>query len=245
MRVATLLLALLATAPVFAAEPTPFVAVYDVLRDGDRIGETTSTLARDADNRWTLTSETRGTAGLARLLGLDVSEKSMFDWRDGAPAALTYDYRQDATLKHKRRSIAFDRERAEAQVDDNGDTYSYAIPPEAMDRHCITLALAAALARGERDPLLSVAVKDRIERQQFHVADEEDIVVPAGSYRASRVERVDSPGKIRSWYSADRPGVPVRIEQKQGDGALIVLELSHLDMGGAGAAVNHEAAADD
>ena len=39
-----------------------------------------------------------GTGGMAKLLGLDVREDSVFGLRDGKLQGLRYDYRQDAAL---------------------------------------------------------------------------------------------------------------------------------------------------
>ncbi len=219
--------ALLATASIASAyaEPRPFSVTYAVSRDGKVIGESTVQLVAAGDGEWTLATETRGTAGMARMLGLDVREESRFRWNSGKPESLSYDYRQDATLKHKQRHADFDWRAGQAQVRDGDKSYSFAIAPGTMDRHNVSLAIGDALASGQHEVQLAVAVKDHVEQQQYRVAGEEELTVPAGHYRTLKVERTDAPGKIRSWYAVDQTPVPVRLEQAQGDGSLIVLEL--------------------
>jgi hypothetical protein len=206
-----------------AANLHPMSATYNVLRDGKAVGDAIYTLQSNSDGTWTLRSETHGTAGMARLAGLDVREESTFRWQDGRIDGVSYDYRQDAAFKHKSRRIDFDGRAA--HVSEGKDHFDYPVQPGTMDRSSVALALGQTLADGKREATLPVAVRDRVEQQHFVVAGEETITVPAGSFKAARFERTDQPGKARSWYATNVTTLPVRVEQKQGDGSMIVLEL--------------------
>lgn len=206
-----------------AASLHPMSATYSVVRDGKAVGDATYTLASNPDGTWTLRSETHGTAGMARLAGLDVREESTFRWQDGRIEGISYDYRQDATFKHKSRRIDFDGR--EAHVSEGKEHFDYPVPQGAMDRSSVALALGQTLAAGKRETTLPVAVRDHVEQQHFVVAGEETISVPAGSFKAARFERVDVPGKARSWYAPNVTTLPLRVEQTQNDGSVIVLEL--------------------
>src|SRR3954468_16232641 len=70
----------------------PTHAVYAVQRDGKTIGDASYTLTTDGDGRWILESVTKGSAGMAKLVGLDVREQSTFRWIHGAAQGLRYDY---------------------------------------------------------------------------------------------------------------------------------------------------------
>ncbi len=210
-----------------AAELKPMNAVYTVERDGKAVGDATYTLAANSDGSWTLRSITKGTSGMARMVGLDVREESTFRWQNGAIQGLHYDYRQDAAIKHKQRQIDFDWSSNQAHVRDNKDTFDFAIPTGAMDRSSVALVLGEALAAGKRDVVLPVVVKDRVEQQHFVAQPEETIQVPAGSFRAVRFERTDVSGKARSWYATSVTALPLRVEQTQGDGSVVVLELKN------------------
>ena len=207
------------------AAPTPFTAVYAVSRDGKVIGESKVTLADKGKGDWTLTTETHGTAGMARMLGLDVREESQFRWKDGMPEGLHYDYRQDAAIKHKQRHTDFDWSAGQARVKDNDKDFDYPVQAGTVDRHLVSLSIGEALAAGKKEAQIAVAVKDHVEQQQYRNDAEEEVKVPAGSYKTVRVERIDSPGKIRSWYTPGKLPVPVKMEQTQGDKSVIVLEL--------------------
>lgn len=219
-----------AAAPLPAPEPAvslkPFVATYDVRRGGKVIGETTMTLSRSGDRDWTLVTATRGTAGMARLLGLDVREESQFT-QSGANRlqSLHYTYRQDATLKSRQREASFDWNANEARVTDKDEVFRYALQPGTLDRHVAIIALAQA--QNEAEITLPVAAKDAVERHQFVRRETRALRLAAGEFQATRFERVDKPGKGSSWYAAGQLA-PLQVEQVQKDGNNIVMELKAL-----------------
>ena len=221
------LILLLATPAAFAnsLDLKPTRAVYAVQRDGKTIGDASYTLAANGDGSWTLESVTKGSAGMAKLVGLDVHEQSTFRWDHGKAEGLHYDYKQDAAIKHKQRSIEFDWRAHEARVRDNGKDFNYAIEPNTIDRSTVAVALGVALANGAHEASLNVAQKDHLEQQRFEAEGEENITVPAGNFKAVRMERTDVRGKARSWYAPNVTTLPLRVEQVQGDGSTIVMEL--------------------
>ena len=205
------------------ATPKPEQATYTVTRDGKTIGTASYSLAANADGTWTLHSETRGTGGMAKLLGLDVREDSTFALRDGALQGLRYNYSQDATIKSKRRTIDFDANAGQIRVRDNGKDFRYALVDGAIDRSAVAIALGLALADGATSATLPVAVRDRVEMQQYVVQGKTSITLPAGKFDATEIDRTDAPGKVmKSWYAQGL--LPIRVEQPQHDGKAIVLE---------------------
>jgi hypothetical protein len=220
-----LLSILLGASGVHAAGLKPMNAVYAVTRDGEAIGESNFTLKRNADGTWTLTSETRGTSGKARLLGVDVREEAVFRWNDGKPQSLVYDYRQNSIIKNRTRHIEFDADARQAHAQENKDRFTYATPPGTTDRGTLQLLLAAAVVDGAHDIRVPVAIRDRVEQQHYAVTRNEAIQVPAGSFNATRVERTDNPGKAINWYAPAMGMLPIKVRQISGDGSIVVLEL--------------------
>ncbi|MBS0569343.1 MAG: DUF3108 domain-containing protein [Proteobacteria bacterium] len=204
----------------------PERASYVVSRDGKAIGTAAYSLAANPDGTWTLRSETRGTGGMAKLLGLDVREESVFALRDGKLQGLRYDYTQDAAIKHKRRHIDFDWHAQQVHVRDNGKDFRFAAQAGAIDRSTLAVALGLALADGTKTATLPVAVRDRVERQQYAATTTASLALPAGTFTATEIDRIDKPGKARSWYEAGASVLPVRVEQIQHDGSTLVLELA-------------------
>jgi len=201
----------------------PFVATYDVKRGGKVIGEATMTLSENGNQRWTLITETRGTAGMARLLGLDVREESQFIV-DGQSSlqSTNYSYKQDATLKSKQRRIEFDWQANEARVTDKDELFRYPLQAGSIDRQVVVVALG----RGQQQDEVTVAVaaKEGIENQRFERRETRSLSLPAGRYDATHLERTDKPNKGSSWYTPSLLA-PLQIEQLQKDGNNIVMEL--------------------
>ncbi|WP_257385769.1 DUF3108 domain-containing protein [Tahibacter caeni] len=239
MRLAVLLG--LAALPLFAAaesnsgaghEPAyaplkPFSATYDVQRGGKTIGEATMTLKSDGGDNWTLVTQTRGTAGMARLLGLDVREESRFAANGQQPLQSTaYSYQQEATLKSRQRRIEFDWSAREARVTDKDELFRYALQPYSIDRHAIVVALGRA--QGLEQNTLHIASKDAVEDQRYERRETQPLELPAGRFDATRYERTDKPGKGSSWYTPNLLA-PLQVEQAQKDGANIVMRLRRIE----------------
>jgi len=205
----------------------PFVATYDVQRGGKTIGEATMTLKADGGDNWTLITQTRGTAGMAKLFGLDVKEESHFTAAGQRPLQSTaYSYQQEATLKSKQRRIEFDWTAKEARVTDKDELFRYPLQPYSIDRHAVVVALGRAQSLEQNT--LQIASKDAVESQRYERRETQPLELPAGRFDATRYERADKPGKGSSWYTPEQLA-PLQIEQTQKDGASIVMRLRRID----------------
>lgn len=197
-----------------ARAPVPaFTAHYRLLQNGSAIGTATLTLAPGANGTWTLTTESKGSAGLAALLGANVRETSTFRWMGNLPQCETYDYQMDTSIKQRSRDLRCDWQRRTITVDDKG-THTFAAAPGTLERHTIALALAAGMASGETSFTLPVAVQDRVEEQRYRDQGQQDVTVPAGTFDAVRVARADGSQGIEAWFASPKVPMPVKIEQR-------------------------------
>jgi hypothetical protein len=207
-----------------AAPPVPaFTAEYQLLRDGSPIGTATLTLSRDSGDEWMFTTVSKGTAGLASLLGAGTRETSVFRWVDDRPQCESYDYTLTTALKQQHRSVRCDWSRHAIEVDDKG-RHSFATQPGVVERHTVPLALAAELAAGKTEFSLPVAVRDRVEMQQYTAHGEQAVTVPAGTFDATRVSRGDGGEGFEAWFAPAKLPVPVKIDQTGKDGFSLELE---------------------
>ncbi|HET8899583.1 MAG TPA: DUF3108 domain-containing protein [Rhodanobacteraceae bacterium] len=210
-RLPALLAALaLITLPALAADPAPFQASYQVLRGSKTIGEADMRLQRHGAD-WRFTTRTQATGGIAGLLGLDIRETTDFRWQQDQPELLRYDYQLASGLTQRTRVLTVDWKAGRVQVDDSRKGRAeYASTHGLTERHLLTLSLAQALARGQRDFALPLAVQDRIERQAFTATQSESITVPIGTTAALRVQRPDKDNFV-AWYAPERYPVPVKL----------------------------------
>lgn len=209
----------------------PFSAQYEVLRNGKELGQATLALRDDGNGTWEFSSETRGTKGMASMLGVDVTEKSTFRWNGGQPESLSYRYAQHAAIKSKERGIDFDWKARQARVHDGNAETTAALHGTAMDRNVVTIALMAALKGGAQDATVPVVDKDRVAEQHYRVAGNEGMSLRSGPVDAVKVARVrdDNPRKQTTiWFAPRLSWLPVQIEQVD-KGDTVTLRFVHGD----------------
>ncbi len=221
--VADLVLARATSAAFAATPPQPFTATYQVLREGEAIGQATIQLKAVGNGQYEYSNDVKGTSGLAAMLGASSSETTRFRWTGGVPETLTYDYKMETAIKQKQRHLQADWSTHQVSVTDNGKHFSYATAPGMVDRNTLPLALGLALQDNKRSVTLPVGVKQQIESQQFQVKGKETVKVPAGSFQAERVERTDSDKSFDAWYAPRKYPVPVKLAQS--DGGNLTLQL--------------------
>lgn len=226
-----LLFALALAAPAAFAQPAPYTAEYEVLRNGKALGHGTVTLSEEGDT-WLLTSVTRGTEGLAGIAGVEIVEKSILQWREGRPETLDYQYRQQAAWKKRERSVRVDIEHGRVTSRDKDRVHEFVYEPFVLDRQVVALAMANDLAQGKRGELTYTVVdRDQFGAQKYRVAAEETVETPGGPQRALRVERVreGEPARVTvTWLGIDTGFVPVRIVQRESDGESFEMRLVSL-----------------
>ena len=212
-----------------AADPLrPFHADYQVLRNGKEAGRATLDLRPIANGEWEFDTQTKGTAGMAAMLGIDISERSTFRWDGNRPQCLHYAYEQKGGLKSRSLGVDCDWKNATATTTDKGKTATAALGDTAMDRHLVTLALMADLKAGATELDYRVVDKDRVNQQRYVQAASEPLVLPAGNVKAVKVSRTSDDGKRRttSWFAPLRGWLPVQIEQVDNHGETVTLQLT-------------------
>lgn len=197
-----------------ASPPVPaFTAHYRLLQNGSPIGSATLTLRQGSDGQWTFTTDSRGTSGLASLLGASTREISVFHWVGNLPQCNHYDYTLSTALKQQHRTVRCDWTHHVITVDDKG-THAFTAEPGTLERHTVPLALAAGLASGQRSFTLPVAVRDRIEVQHYAAHGKQAVTVPAGTFDATPVSRADGGEGLEAWFAPGEVPVPVKIDQR-------------------------------
>ncbi|MFN7521265.1 MAG: DUF3108 domain-containing protein [Lysobacteraceae bacterium] len=202
------------------AAPVPaFSERYEVRRNGDRLGE--ATLSLEVDERGgRLAQRTEGTAGLARILGVRIDERSTFAWRpDGRPETREYAYDQSTSVNQRRRGARVDAGTGTIRLTDKGEVQDVPYVDGVVDRQLLTLALMQAVAAGRRGELVFRVVGRRaVEDQTWRIGAEGE--VPGGG-RGVRIERIRQTADGRRtvlWLDPRAPHVPLRIEQHEDDG---------------------------
>lgn len=225
------LLALLPTLAL-AALPAPYTARYEVLRNGERMGEATVALKALGNGRAEFKSSTIGSEGLAALTAATIAERSVLRWHEGAPETVSWDYRQKVAWKTRERSLEVDAGTRRIVVRDKDKQWSPPYQPGVLDRNAVTVALMQDLAAGRGGDLrYLVPDKDELETWVFRVGASERIQTALGTQRVLRVERIRESANGRSttlWLAQDRAFIPLRILQKEPSGDTIDMRITSL-----------------
>ena len=218
--------------PGSAAAPAtlaPYVAEYEVLRDGAEAGRAIVTLKAEPPQTWRLHSQTRGTHGLAGLAGLRIEETSVFQITPEGLACVSYQYRQTG-LRTRERSVACGSGEDGIVSRDHKGEYRFPAAAGILDRQIVSLALARDLGNGKGEALsYAVVDRERLEPQRYRIAGTEHVAVPAGTFEATRVERVreDDERSTTTWFGVAE-GIPLRVLQSERDGEGFEMRLVSL-----------------
>jgi hypothetical protein len=230
---ALLTLFLAAVLPLAAtAAPRPYTARYEVLRNGERLGEATVRFAALANGRYDFSSHTRGSGGLAAVLGVTIDERSILRWHEGRPETVAYSLEQKIGWKEKQRSLKVDAGSGRVTSTDKGQEIALAYQPGVLDRHAVSIALMQDLAGGATGDLsYTVAERRAIGTQRFRRGGTDRVDTPMGAQDAVRMDRVRESGDGRTtqfWMAAAHGYVPVRMLQKEPDGESIEMRILSL-----------------
>jgi hypothetical protein len=214
----------LATGTALAAAPQPFTAHYQVLSDGQPLGDATIKLSAVGNGEYSYSSSSNGTGGMAAIIAASSKETTRFRWQNDMPATLSYDYKMQSSFKSKQRHMSVDPVSGKVTVDEGKGPGSYAGVPGMADRNSLPLAIGLALASGKQAVTVPVGVRQGVEQQQYKVTGSESVQVPAGKFNAEKVARSDDgSNRFDAWYVPQKYPVPVKITQA--DGGDLTLQL--------------------
>lgn len=232
MLISTLLLVSLTA---IGAEPPPsFEADYEFYRNDKLIGESTISLSVD-DTQWAMRSDTEGTKGVARFLGVKEWSLSEGGWLDGAPRPGTFEQEVKVAFKTIATSADFDWEAGQVvSIHKDGETILQTVPG-LLDPVSVGLRVRAGLSGGEQEWRLPMVDEDEIEVQHFRVAETASLDTALGCLETHRVDKIRGPQSKRytqTWYADDLGFVPVYIAHGKTDGDHLESRIVSLTLDG-------------
>lgn len=217
-----------------AEPPVPFEATLELLRNGKLIGESRFSLSV-TDGDWVMRSESRGTRGLAKFLGVEESSESRGGWEDGAPRPESFRQTVEVSFKTIETTADFDWDAGTVRsVHEDGEN-TFPLEPGLLDPVSVGLAVRAGLTMGEREWRLPMVDEDEIEEQHFRAAGAEAIETPLGCLQTERVDKIRGPQSTRytqTWYARDLAWVPVQVAHGKTDGDRMESRLKSLIIDG-------------
>ncbi|MDQ3228548.1 MAG: DUF3108 domain-containing protein [Pseudomonadota bacterium] len=214
---------MLAANVVHAAALEPFVASYQVYRNGKPVGDATMQVVKQvAGNgggaRWRIDLGIRGTRGLAGLAGINIEQSTLFDVEGTQYRPLSQSTVRRALFGGKKNVGVYDWNANTARWQgDVKETRRGAIPLQAGDMSGLLINLAIIRDAQPGKALHYRFVDDgRLREHDYVVAHApESMVVDELSYNAMRVNRVQSGAEETILWVASGVPTPIRILQRE------------------------------
>jgi len=203
----------------------------ELFRNGKLAGETTFTFA-SANGEWRMQSQTRGTKGLAGVMGVEENSFSRGDWNDDLPRPLAFE-RNVKAIKTFRWAANFDwvHDVVHSIYPDGESTI--ALEPGVVDESTLGMVIRVGLERGEDEWFLQALDEDEIEQEHFKARPAERIQTVLGClavYPVEKIRRATSTRYTRTYYARDHHFVPVMIEHGKTDGDHLESRLKSLEI---------------
>ena len=222
------------------ADPAPLQphrAEYLLTRDGLPIATMVMELKLSEDGRrYHYHARTRPHKALA-LVGkaLEISPGAQVDETSGG--SIPKDRFRPDRYHHNRKNgsgreltISFDWKRGRANMESTNKPWSMEVPPDALDKLVVLLALRQDLARGAKDITYPVADGGKLKSYRYAVTEQDRITTGAGSWDSMEVSRSKQggPTDYRLWLAPDLANLPILIERDE-KGVLFSMELTEIE----------------
>jgi hypothetical protein len=217
---------------VAAANLEPFQARYDVYRNGDLIGEMEVELTLQGD-RWSLSSQSGGTHGLALILGARDSEYAEGKLGKGRIRPDRYSRHTKIAGVDERWKAEFDWEAGLVNIVNDQNDIQLELGGGALDPLSLGLELRRRLGQDEPNLVFRLVSGDKLKKQQFRLLESETLETSLGCLETRRVERVRSNNRryTRLWHAPHLDFISVRLEHGKTGGNHMELRISELKLG--------------
>jgi len=175
----------------------------------------------------------------ATVLGQPIAtlaQRSEFHYVDEAMKTDLYTYKLSG-IKSDRRRMTFDWDAGIVESTADDETWELALQAQTFDPLSHQLALRQQLLAGnDTDFEYAVVDGDEIEQQRYELLGEEILETPLGKLNTLKFERVRAAGSSRAtiiWLAKDWNYLIARIEQVNGSGLAVTVDLEEAEIGGA------------
>lgn len=195
----------------------------------------TRSLERGADGSFRLSNFLEATLAGQSLASLQQSSEFTLQADRLVPRSYSYQLSGVSRASH---AIAYNWDAAVAISSEDGESWRLPLHEGVMDQLSLQAALSLALMLdGETRDSLSYDIVDgdEIDRHEYRLVGEERLTTPLGELNTLKLERVRAASDERVteiWLAVDWEFLLARLEQVDGSGLQIVLELREAELGG-------------
>jgi len=231
LRVSIMLFALGAVSSL-QAEWQPFHASYDVYRNGKLSGTLDVTFELDGDH-WTMSSEGRGTHGMARFLRVQDNEYAQGELVDGRFRPQQYSHQTRVAGVDDAWTAEFDWPAGKVNIARGRKNIELEMGPQTLDSLSLKLEIQRRIRDQEPDLQFMLAGKDKIKEETFQVGRPERLGTKLGCLPTILVERINlgSTRYSRTWHASQLEFIMARLELGKSNGDDIEMQITALELG--------------
>ena len=196
----------------------PFVARYQVFKEGRMLGDATMQVVRNDAQRWRVDLGLQGTRGLIGLAGLHAEQSTVFDLAGAQYRPLAQSTLRRSLFTRRQTVGVYDwRSRLARWTGDVKKTRRAPVPLQEGDQSGLLINLSVIRDAQPGQSLHYRFVDDgRVRDHHYNVSTQlEDVEVGDLSYSAMRVTRVGSGSEETVIWVVDGVPTPVRMLQRE------------------------------
>lgn len=211
--------------------PTRFTAQYSLHSRGFTIGQTELALAPLDGERFEYVSKSRATGAAALIRNDRINERSVWRFDGGRVKPLHYHYERSGGNKDRVVEVEFDWPNHAVINTARGKTWRMPVPDGTLDKLSYVLALMQDLEAGLGTADYAVADGGKLKTYRLEWLEKVTLDTAVGTLQTSMVRRTRE-GSLRQttyWCASELGYLPVKIEHRERDGEIIILELRAVD----------------
>ena len=204
-----------------AAEPRPlepFIAQYQVFKDGRALGDAVMQVVKNDDRRWRVDLNIRGTEGLVGLAGIAAQQSTVFDVAGGQYRPLAQSTLRKTVFTKKQTVGVYDWRSHQARWSgDVKESRRAPVPLQDGDQSGLLINLAVIRDAQPGKSMQYRFVDDgRVRDHRYEVSNQlEDVKVGELDYSAMKVARARGGNEETVIWVVDGVPTPVRILQRE------------------------------
>lgn len=201
-----------------------FSAHFSLKTRGTLVGKTEWSLINKNGNEFVYKSQSKA-VGIARLITNDhVVESSIWKRQKQGLVPHTYQYNRSGGKKEKQVTVEFDWTKSVARNTAKGKTWTMSIPEGTLDKLSYIIVMMYDLNAGRRDLQYQIADGGKLKLYHFKVIGEESLETIFGNLATLVIKRIrDDKRQTTYWCAPGYSYLPVKVEHREKDGAVITL----------------------
>lgn len=231
MKIATLVVACLASSVSYGFDLVPYAATYQFNLNGQLTGTATRVLSKQADNQY------RYQFNAAAMIA-NANELSDFKFDGQKVQSLHYENTKQILFKTKKSTVDFDWVKNQANAQRNGEALQYAVTElNTLDPLNLEIQIRQDLSKKSTlKGKYSLGDAKGLNPLAFELEGAEKITTPYGEIDTIKVSRVhqSSDRKTQFWLAKSLNYLPVKVVQID-DGAMYTIELQSYQVTGVAA----------